>query len=323
MAFHDVRLPTTFSEGSEFGPSFRTNIIELDNLAEHRTSRGPASGRRQYIINRGIATLDDLRTLYDFFIARQGALNSFRLKDWLDYATNSTGSTHRDDDPDVAHDDEDLVLVSGLTYQMVKRYTSGSQTVVRTLTKLVSGTVKVGDSSGNLTSGWTVDLLTGRVTFSSTPSGTPTGGCEFDVPVRFTEDTEAGLLVAINAMDVGALTDVRCIEDVDPVAASHDYPLGGATNHGAITADTPVSDLQGRLHIVAPTTTGRAIVLPPLTNLVPGGPFMCLVNDGTQTVDVDEDAADGGSTLTTIASGAAKQVWIGVTSGGAKEWHVF
>src|SRR5688572_15709363 len=133
-----------------FGPGFNTQIHELDSMAEHRIRRAPAAGRRTYNVSRGVANLDDLVILYEFFVARGGAENTFRLKDWLDYATTPTRTTHRDGDASVSHDDEDLVSVGGSTtvFQFVSRYVSGPTTVVRPLKKLVSGTVKVGDSTG-------------------------------------------------------------------------------------------------------------------------------------------------------------------------------
>lgn len=318
MGFHDVRLPETFSEGSQFGPGFSTKIIELDSGAEHRIGRGPVGGRRKYQIQRGIATIDDLNSLVEFFIAREGALNSFRYKDWLDYATNSTWTTHRPSDPAVAHTDEDLVLVSGLTYQFVKRYVSGSTTVVRTLRKLVSGTVKVGDGTGLRTSGFSLDLANGQVTFSSAPTGQVTGGCEFDVPVRFTEDSDKVLSVSIEALNSGALPEISLIEDVSPTVVSQDFPFGGAKNHGAISADVNMSELDGRFQIFEPSTTGKSVLLPSTTDLPTGGPYFFIYNGGSQTFTLK---TSGGTTVVSMTAGLAKTLWLGLNSSGTKTWY--
>ena len=319
MGYHDIQLPTKFSVGSLFGPGFNTSIIELDNLAEQRIQRGPASGRRQYALERGIDGLDSLLELLEFYIARQGALNSFRLKDWLDYATTPTRTTHRAGDAAVSNTDEDLVLVSGTTYQLVTRYVSGSQTIVRSIKKPVVGTVVVRDDTGSLTP--TINYQTGQITLSSAPTGQVTGGCEFDVPVRFSEETDRNLAIAISAVEAGNLPSITCIEDVDPVVVSQDFPWGGAKNHGDIAADVSLSELDGRLQIVGPTTTGKSLILPNPAYLPAGGPYFRLENEGSESVALKDHL---GSTLATITAGSGYTIWLGLTAATTplKAWFI-
>ncbi len=321
MGFHDVRLPTQFSVGSLFGPSFNTKIISLDSGAEFRIGTGPDAGRRSYSLERGIDSLSSLYTLYEFFVARSGALNSFRLKDWLDYATTPSGTTHLPKDvPDVVtNTDEDLVLVSGNTYQFVKRYVSGSQTIVRTLTKLVAGTALVRDDTGPLTAGLTWDYLNGRVTLAGAPTGTVTGGCEFDVPVRFAEETDRAFLIAIDAIDTGSLPEIRCVEDVDPVTVSQDFPYGGALNHGDIGGNVALSDLSAKVHVAAPTTTGKKFILPDYSNMPLGGPYFMVFNAGTQAMEVENHL--GTDVVNPLAISSGNTLWLGVNSAGTKTWY--
>lgn len=321
MGFHDVRLPERFSEGSQFGPGYRTKIIELDSLAEHRVQRGPVAGRRTYALQWSITDLDSLYELYEFYIARQGALNSFRLKDWLDYATTPSGSVHRPDDVAVSHDDEDLVQIgSSLTYQFVKRYDSGPTTVTRNLTTLVDGTVLVGDATGLRSSGFTLDLLNGRVTFDSSPTGQVTGGCQFDVPCRFDQQTDDAFSVAIVALDTGDLPEIKCVEDVSPVVVSQDFPFGGAKNHGNIGANVNLSELEGRFQIFEPTTTGKKAILPNPTDYPLGGPYWFLKNGGSQSMEIETHL--GVDVLNPFTAGATRTVWLGLSSAGAKTWYV-
>lgn len=318
MGYHDVQLPTKFSRGSLFGPGYETRIIELDSKAEHRIQRGPEAGRRSYSLSRGVDSIDSLLELYEFFIARQGAYNSFRLKDWLDYATNSTGTTHRGSDPAVAYTDETLDAVDGSTtvFQLVKRYTSGPTTVKRKIKKPVADTVKVGDATGEIVSGFTVDYQEGTVTFDVAPTGTVTGGCEFDTVARFAEETDKNFLIAIDAVESGDLPEIRCVEDVDPVSVSQDFPFGGAYDHGVIAANVSVSELNGRVQRVAPTTAGRKLILPLVTNLPLGGPYFFFINDGTQSVAVESST---GGAVVTLAAGGRKEIWLGL-SGSTKTW---
>lgn len=322
MGFHNVQLPTEFSAGSLFGPSFVTRILELDNMQEHRLTRGPVGGRRLYSLSKGIANLDSLYQLYEFFMARQGAANSFRLKDWLDYASTSTGSTHRNGDVSVAFDDQILVSITSTTYQLVKRYVSGGQEVIRTIDKPVSGTIKVGDTGGEITSGFTVNNQTGVVTFDSAPTAPVTGGYEFDVACRFEQDTESAFQIAIEALDTGSLGDIRCIEDVNPAPVSQDFNFGGAINHGAFTADIQISELDGRLQRFESTTASLSILLPDETNLAVGGPYFLLANEGTQSLVVKDS---GGSTIVgTFATGKQVEMWLALDSDGTtKIWLAF
>jgi uncharacterized protein (TIGR02217 family) len=55
--------------------------------------------------------------------------------------------------------------------------------------KPVSGTVSIADADGTVSPAeYTVDYTTGLVTFSVTPTGSPTWGGEFDIPMRFSGD---------------------------------------------------------------------------------------------------------------------------------------
>lgn len=320
MGFHDVRLPETFAQGSAFGPGYRTQIQELDSMAEHRIQRAPDAGRRTYNITRGIASLDDLYELLEFYIARGGAENSFRHKDWSDYATTESGRVSPDGDDVVSHDDEDLVLVSGTTYQFVKRYVSGGTTVVRSLKKLVAGTVLVGDATGLRNSGFSLDLNNGQVTFSVGPTGTATGGCEFDVPVRFDEQTDRALQISIHAPGSGELpSEIQLVEDVDPVIVSQDFPFGGAYDHGDIAADVNISELNGRVQRFAPTTAGKSAILPVTTNLPTGAPYFFVYNAGTQSVAIKNS---GGSTIVTLTAGSSRILVLALDAGG-KVWLAF
>jgi uncharacterized protein (TIGR02217 family) len=66
----------------------------------------------------------------------------------------------------------------------VKRYTSGSQTWTRTITKPVAGTVRTALDGAEQLGGWSVDTTTGVVTFDSAPTAgvSVTAGFAFHVP---------------------------------------------------------------------------------------------------------------------------------------------
>ncbi len=191
--------------------------------------------------------------------------------------------------------------------------------------------MKVGDHSGvagaalELTLGvdFTVNLEEGTVTFAVAPTGQVTGGCEFDVPVRFSEETDRAFLVSLapsGAMDVGDLPEIRCVEDVDPVTVSQDFPYGGFKDHGDIAANVNITELDGRVQRFAPTTAGKKGILPLFTDLPLGGPYFFLTNDGTQSLAIESST---GTAVVTIAAGGRSIIVLGLTSLGARAWQAF
>jgi uncharacterized protein (TIGR02217 family) len=97
------------------------------------------------------------------------------------------------------------------TFQLVKRYASGSQTWVRTIAKPVAGTVTVALNGTSQASGWSVSTATGLITFTTAPAvGVAiTAGYEFDVPVRFDTDV---LDVTLDLERLGSITSIPLVE---------------------------------------------------------------------------------------------------------------
>lgn len=93
----------------------------------------------------------------------------------------------------------------------MKRYASGSQTWVRTITKPVAGTVRVALDGAEQLGGWTADTTTGVVTFDSAPAEgvSVTAGYAFDVPVRFDSDA---LDVTLDLERLGSITSIPLLE---------------------------------------------------------------------------------------------------------------
>lgn len=181
MAFHETQFPTDISYGSTGGPMRRTEIITLDSGFEQRNTPWSQS-RHRFNVSYGVKTYDQLHTLKAFWEARNGQLHGFRYKDWSDFKSVAPQQS-------VGAADQGLGTANGsqTQFQLVKTYTSGSNSYVRTIKKPVSGTVRVAKNGVEQFSGWTVDTTTGIVTFSSAPTnGTViAAGFEFDVPVRF------------------------------------------------------------------------------------------------------------------------------------------
>lgn len=82
--FHEVRFPTDISYGSNGGPGFLTNILELASGHEQRNIEWSLA-KAKYDVQYGIKTREQMQDVLDFFYARRGRGYGFRFKDWMDY----------------------------------------------------------------------------------------------------------------------------------------------------------------------------------------------------------------------------------------------
>jgi len=205
MAFHEVRFPDNISRGARGGPGRRTQIVELASGDEERNARW-ANSRRRYDVAYGIRRADDLAAVVAFFEARNGRLHGFRFKDWGDHKSCLPSGTPSPTDQAIGTGDG-----ATTAFQLVKRYASGSQLWVRTITKPVAGTVGIALDGAEQLGGWSVDMTTGVVTFDSAPAEgvAVTAGFAFDVPVRF--DTDA-LDVTLDLERLGSITSIPLLE---------------------------------------------------------------------------------------------------------------
>lgn len=211
MAFHDVRFPVAIARGARGGPERRTQVVQLGSGAEERNASW-ADSRRRFDISYGIRSADDLAHVVAFFEARNGRLYGFRFKDWSDYKSGL---------PSRAADARDQVLGTGdgllRHFRLRKRYGTDALGWWRAIRKPVAGSVAVAVAGSQLFSGWTVDLLTGIVTFTTAPAlgAEVTAGFEFDVPVRFDSDM---MDVTLDFERTGTITSIPLIELREPDA---------------------------------------------------------------------------------------------------------
>lgn len=158
MAFMESpRFPDDISNGVSFGPEFVTTIVTSQTGYESRNrvrSRGLGRGECAHAVK----TPTQLSTLITFFRSVGGRWSGFRFKDWSDYTLAEASST--------------LTLVTATVnqYQLGKNYQSAvGFSELRTLKKLVSGTVVLKDAGVTVTAGggagqYSIDLNTGIFT---------------------------------------------------------------------------------------------------------------------------------------------------------------
>ena len=205
MAFHEIRFPDNISRGARGGPERLTQVVELASGDEERNASW-VNSRRRYDVAYGIRRADDLAAVVAFFEARNARLYGFRYKDWADYKSSLPSQAITPTDQQIGTGNGSLKV-----FQLSKRYTSGAQTWVRTIAKPVAGTIMIALGLVEQMSGWTLDAITGVVTFTTAPGNgvIVRAGFEFDVPVRFDTDM---LDVTLDIERLGSITSIPLIE---------------------------------------------------------------------------------------------------------------
>lgn len=155
------RFPDKLAFGASGGPQFRTTIVELASGFEQRNADWSVE-RRRYDLVHSAKTRDDFDEILAYCLAiARGRLNGFRFRDWSDY-----NDTHGD----AAGWLGTTGVGTGMpTYQMIKRYVSGSNASTRSITKPYGSptvtragvAVTYGASAGNVA----IDTITGILTF--------------------------------------------------------------------------------------------------------------------------------------------------------------
>ncbi|WP_417319817.1 TIGR02217 family protein [Emcibacter sp.] len=203
--FHEVRFPDAIGFGAGGGPVFSTAVAEMASGYEQR-NRDWAEARLTYDVGSGLRSEDDLAALIAFFRGRAGRAFGFRFRDWTDYKSclpsEETGAT-----------DQVIAVGDGeeTEFQLLKIYQSGEYSQTRNIAKPVAETVRIAIDSIELTEGWQLDETRGLVSFDEAPAenSTISAGFEFDVPVRFAEDS---LSVTLETFRAGQVPSISLIE---------------------------------------------------------------------------------------------------------------
>lgn len=158
MSFTELQFPTHISQGSSFGPAWRTQINMVNSGYEERKLKWTSQRCEGLLIfnNNSIAEFEEI---LDWFYAMQGSGYGFRFKDFTDYKSCSLSGTP-------AFDDQTIGTGDGVTaaFQLIKKYTKGL-TYQRDIKKPISGTVKAGVGGIESATNFSVNTATGVVTF--------------------------------------------------------------------------------------------------------------------------------------------------------------
>ncbi|MGQ4272467.1 phage distal tail protein, Rcc01695 family [Terrihabitans sp. B22-R8] len=204
-AFHEVRFPLDVALGARGGPERRTEIVTLGSGREQRNARW-AHARRRWDAGWGVKNLAALSLVVAFFEERRGQLHGFRWRDRLDHSSAAPGEV-------VSPFDQMLGAGDGETtsFPLGKTYGSGADPYRRPIVKPVMHSVRIGVNGVEAEAGFSVDEITGTVTFEDAPTAGAvlTAGFQFDVPVRFDTDF---LEVDLAAFEAGTIPSIPVIE---------------------------------------------------------------------------------------------------------------
>jgi uncharacterized protein (TIGR02217 family) len=319
MTFHENSIfPTNISKGSRGGPGGRHSVLTLDSGADVRIARWPKQ-RLSFDVRYGIRSFEDLQTIHDFYRGRSGILHGFRFFHDFDH---STASDHRS-----APSATDVNIGTGdgseTTFQMVKKYVSGDQTITRTIEKPIDGTCLVAVAGSTKTEGteYTIDYSTGEIEFDGayipTSGQAITWGGDFHVPCQFGVELDDVLEISWDAYEAGAIPSIPIVEMVGNVSTP-DVPYKGGGSEQDITADTLYDFAWGCSVHVTPDAAGHNLVLPYLDDL-PNGFFLFHFANASGSYSVTLINRSTGATVHALAASSA--VLLGIyESGGVKAW---
>ena len=173
----DTRFPDDISYGSSGGPEFSTEIIKLSGGTEQRRINH-VHARNRYNVVYDVKSYHKFSLLLNFFCAHRGKAIPFRFKDWSDYkAVNQQIGNGNGELSD---------------FQLLKHYSHGRNSYVRTITKPVTNTVEIFLDGKQVEHGrdYAVNLSSGVVSFGEPPvlNASISATFEFDVFVRFDTD---------------------------------------------------------------------------------------------------------------------------------------
>ena len=198
--FAEVQFPPKVSFGSSGGPGFRTSVFEVDS--------GQIGGaieweriRSRYNVKLDFVNDVELDAVQNHFYAMRGRGIGFRFKDWQDFTLSN----------------QNFFVGDGVTksFQLFKRYVSGSHKFDRIIKKPVVGTLgdilidSVAQTDG---SDFVVDFTSGFVNFDVAPVRGSVGRVsliEFDVPCRYDTDL---LDIAVSEFQQFAVAGIPIIE---------------------------------------------------------------------------------------------------------------
>jgi uncharacterized protein (TIGR02217 family) len=331
MAFHETQFPTEISVGSQVIPRVRCSVIFLGNGEDRRIAfwRQP---HFEFNAKYGIASVESLYDVQQFFMAREGSVHGFRFQNPLDYTSAADGVSSS------TYYDQVIGWGNGSTtqFQLSKQYDDGVTKFNFGIFKPVSGSVTIGldgiqqDPATGPTITWSVDTTTGVITTSpAVPYGSLlSSGYSYDLPCMFGEEIDRQMLINLKNYNRAELPNIPIYELPQSTVVYDEFDMGMAKEHGDISNSIYISTSQARVHSLKVTTTGLRIWIDNAEDMAVGGlPALIIFNnsDGvTHDIDIYSlDKTQVGTLQRRLApDDAAAYLSVGYDSTGAKKWEI-
>jgi uncharacterized protein (TIGR02217 family) len=170
--FLEERLPIDVRMGASYGDEYNVEITTTAGGDEHRRLVHPYPVRR-FQVGYTLQTADLWARVLALYHRAYGMYAGFRVRCKDDFSTNAHTAA-----PTAA--DQTLTRLSAGVYQLRKAYGAGAAPIAvglpeRTLYKPVAGTTKIAVGAITYSSGFTVDTVTGQVTFAANKTKAITG----------------------------------------------------------------------------------------------------------------------------------------------------
>lgn len=218
MSFIDQYMPEEVpGYGAISAPRFKTSI-QVTAGGNERRNQEWEHPLHQFILPEAVARETSvINGLKKHWLITKGPLHSFPWSDPMDKASIDHAPNLPDSDLAalISRTDQALGTGDGFTdsFQLVKKYVSGSETYIRKIYHPVLSTVLIADNGVLVSSSnYTVSRTTGIVTFNTPPANTHTltAGFLYDVEVRFEgDDVFEGI---VRTWQAGGFSDITLIE---------------------------------------------------------------------------------------------------------------
>lgn len=262
--YDDVQFPTDISEGAGGGSQKPTRFVVMPSGREQRIKLWSAS-RRQYNIDMASRNPTQGAALVAFWEARDGGLRAFRFKDWNEYSVTN----------------EPLFPDGSPTVQLVRSYSSGSQTRTRNIYAPVASPAVTLRKNAGVFAGFSLALTTGLVT-----------------------------LTAIISKAITAITQAAAA--VVTVGAAHGFAINDKIYFSGIVGMTQLNGLVGTVMATAATTI--------TVNIASSG-FSAYVSGGTAAKYLTTtDTLDWTGQFDTVVRFDAQQQEVSIPQAFEREW---
>jgi uncharacterized protein (TIGR02217 family) len=174
MTFRNVRFVTGIRYGSTAGPSYSTQIARSISGSTQRQKNWIFPLRR-WQVDRALRDTTLRAEFLSFFHNMNGAGDTFRMRDPGDYTVSASEGV--------------FTAITSNTFQMCKRYTTGSYTKDLPIYLPVLNTITITGLTAGVHYSIDYTVPSGVVTMLGSPTSTPTSWSgEYDIHARLEKD---------------------------------------------------------------------------------------------------------------------------------------